>query len=61
MIVVVGLPAYADSPDGERCAGGLVVEVAAAARRRGGRRSISGRLPRETERGDLRCYGDTSR
>jgi hypothetical protein len=32
-----------------------------AARRRGGRRSISGRLPRETERGDSRCYGDTKR
>ena len=35
MIVVVGLPAYTDSPDGEQCAGGLVVEVAAAAQRRG--------------------------
>ena len=35
MIVVVGLPAYADSPDGERCAGGLAVEVSAAAQRRG--------------------------
>jgi hypothetical protein len=35
VIVVVGLPAYADSPDGEQCAGGLAVEVAAAAKRRG--------------------------
>ena len=35
MIVVVGLPAYTDSPDGQRCAAGLAVEVANAARRRG--------------------------
>jgi hypothetical protein len=35
VIVVVGLPAYADSPDGEKCAGGLAVEIAAAAVRRG--------------------------
>ena len=35
MIVVIGLPAYADSPDGERCAGGLAVDVAAAARGHG--------------------------
>ena len=44
MIVVVGLPAYADSPDGERCAGGLVVEVAAAARRRGGTVELVGKV-----------------
>jgi hypothetical protein len=35
MIVVIGSPAYADSPDGEKCAGGLAFEVAAAATRRG--------------------------
>lgn len=35
MIVVVGLPAYADSPDGEKCAGGMAVDVAAAATARG--------------------------
>jgi sugar/nucleoside kinase (ribokinase family) len=35
VIVVVGLPAYTDSPDGEQCAGGLAVEVAGAAKRRG--------------------------
>ena len=44
MIVVVGLPAYADSPDGERCAGGLAVEVAAAARRRGGSVELVGKV-----------------
>jgi hypothetical protein len=44
VIVVVGLPAYADSPDGERCAGGLVVEVAAAARRRGGTVELVGKV-----------------
>jgi sugar/nucleoside kinase (ribokinase family) len=33
MIVVVGLPAYADSPDGEKCAGGMAVDIAAAAKR----------------------------
>jgi hypothetical protein len=44
VIVVVGLPAYADSPDGERCAGGLVVEVAAAARRRGGAVELVGKV-----------------
>jgi hypothetical protein len=44
MIVVVGLPAYADSPDGERCAGGLAVEVAAAARRRGAAVELVGKV-----------------
>ena len=44
MIVVVGLPAYADSPDGEKCAGGLVVEVAAAARRRGAQVELVGKV-----------------
>lgn len=44
MIVVVGLPAYADGPDGEECAGGLAVEVAAAARRRGGTVELVGKV-----------------
>lgn len=44
MIVVVGLPAYADSPDCEGCAGGLAVEVAAAARRRGGEVELVGKI-----------------
>ena len=44
VIVVVGLPAYADSPDGERCAGGLAVEVAAAAERRGGEVELVGKV-----------------
>jgi hypothetical protein len=44
MIVVVGLPAYADSPDGEKCAGGLAVEVAAAAQRRGGVVELVGKV-----------------
>jgi hypothetical protein len=44
VIVVVGLPAYADSPDGEKCAGGLVVEVAAAARRRGAHVELVGKV-----------------
>ena len=44
MIVVVGLPAYADAPDGERCAGGLAVEVAAAAVRRGGTVELVGKI-----------------
>jgi hypothetical protein len=35
MIVVIGLPAYAGSTDGEGSAGGLAVDVAAAARARG--------------------------
>jgi sugar/nucleoside kinase (ribokinase family) len=35
VIVVVGMPVYTDSPDGEQCAGGLAVDVAAAAKRRG--------------------------
>ena len=44
MIVVVGLPAYADGPDGEECAGGLAVEVAAAAGRRGGTVELVGKV-----------------
>jgi sugar/nucleoside kinase (ribokinase family) len=44
MIVVVGLPAYADSPDSEKCAGGLAVEVAAAATRRGGKVELVGKV-----------------
>jgi sugar/nucleoside kinase (ribokinase family) len=44
MIVVVGLPAYADSPDGERCAGGLAVEVASAAQRRGSSVELVGKV-----------------
>jgi hypothetical protein len=44
MIVVVGLPAYADSPDGEKCAGGLAVDVAAAARRRGSEVELVGKV-----------------
>jgi sugar/nucleoside kinase (ribokinase family) len=44
MIVVVGLPAYADSPDGEKCAGGLAVEVAAAAQRRGAAVELVGKV-----------------
>ncbi len=44
MIVVVGLPAYADSPDGEKCAGGIAVEAAAAAKRRGGLVELVGKV-----------------
>jgi len=49
MIVVVGLPAYADSPaggspDGEKCAGGMAVEVAAWAQRRGGQVELVGKV-----------------
>jgi hypothetical protein len=44
VIVVVGLPAYADSPDAERCAGGLAVEVASAARSRGGPVELVGKV-----------------
>lgn len=44
MIVVVGLPAYAGSPDAERCAGGLAVEVASAARSRGGAVELVGKV-----------------
>jgi hypothetical protein len=44
MIVVIGLPAYADSPDGERCAGGLAVDVAAAARGRGSEVELVGKV-----------------
>ena len=44
MIVVIGLPAYADSPDGEQCAGGLAVDVAAAARRWGSSVELVGKV-----------------
>jgi hypothetical protein len=44
LIVVVGLPAYADSPDGQQCAGGLAVEVAAAAQRRGSAVELVGKV-----------------
>jgi hypothetical protein len=44
MIVVIGLPAYVDSPDGERCAGGLAVEVASAARQRGSTVELVGKV-----------------
>ena len=44
MIIVVGLPAYADSPEGEKCAGGLAVEVAASARRRGSEVELVGKV-----------------
>jgi hypothetical protein len=44
MIVVIGLPAYADSPDGEECAGGLAVGVASAARGRGSAVELAGKV-----------------
>jgi sugar/nucleoside kinase (ribokinase family) len=44
VIVVVGLPTYADSPDAERCAGGLAVGVASAARSRGGAVELVGKV-----------------
>jgi hypothetical protein len=44
VIVVIGLPAYADSPDGEKCAGGLAVEVATAAHRRGSSVELVGKV-----------------
>jgi len=44
VIVVVGLPACADSPNGERCAGGLAVEVASAARLRGATVELVGKV-----------------
>jgi sugar/nucleoside kinase (ribokinase family) len=44
VIVVIGLPAYADSPEGEKCAGGLAVEIAAAAVRRGGTVELVGKV-----------------
>jgi hypothetical protein len=44
MIVIVGLPAYADSPDGEKCARGLAVEVASAAKRRGAMVELVGKV-----------------
>jgi hypothetical protein len=44
VIVVVGLPAYADSPDCEECAGGLAVQVAAAAKSRGGEVELVGKI-----------------
>jgi hypothetical protein len=44
MIVVVGLPAYTDAPDGQRCAGGLAVEVAAEASGRGAAVELAGKV-----------------
>jgi len=44
VIIVVGLPAYTESPDGERCAGGLGVEVASAARLRGATVELVGKV-----------------
>jgi hypothetical protein len=44
VIVVVGLPAYADGPNGEECAGGLATEVAAAATRRGATVELVGKV-----------------
>ena len=44
MIVVVGLPAYADSPEGEECAGGLAVEVASAAKGLGSAVELAGKV-----------------
>jgi len=44
MIVVVGIPVYTDSPDGEKCAGGLAVEVASAASLRGAKVELVGKV-----------------
>jgi hypothetical protein len=44
VIVVAGLPVYVDSPDAARCAGGLAVEIAAAARSRGGAVELVGKV-----------------
>jgi hypothetical protein len=44
MIVVIGLPAYAGSARGEGSAGGLAVDVAAAARARGGSVELVGKV-----------------
>ena len=44
MIVVIGLPAYAGSASGEGSAGGLAVDVAAAARARGGSVELVGKV-----------------
>ena len=44
MIVVVGLPAYTDAPDGEKCAGGLAVDIAAAAVARGATVELVGKV-----------------
>ena len=44
MIVVVGHPAYADSPDCDGCAGGLAVEIASAARSRGAEVELVGKV-----------------
>ena len=43
MIVVIGLPAYTDE-DGEHCAGGLAVEIAADACRRGSKVELAGKV-----------------
>ena len=44
MIAVVGLPAWAGAPDGEGSAGGLAVEVAVAARKRGATVELVGKI-----------------
>ena len=44
MIVVIGLPAYAGSADGEGSAGGLAVDVAAAAAARGSSVELVGKV-----------------
>jgi hypothetical protein len=44
MIVVVGLPAFVDAPDGESCAGGQAVAIALAARRRGADVELAGKV-----------------
>ncbi len=44
MIIVVGLPAYTDAADGEKCAGGLAVDLAASARLRGSAVELVGKV-----------------
>jgi hypothetical protein len=44
MIVVIGLPAYATTADGQGSAGGLAVEVAETAHRRGGAVELVGKV-----------------
>ena len=44
MIVVVGLPAYAEGQDGHPCAEGLAVHIAAAARERGSDVELVGKV-----------------
>lgn len=44
MIVVVGLPAFVDAPEGQPCAGGQAVAIALAARRRGANVELAGKI-----------------